>query len=127
LCTALDLEHLVDDARFRTNVDRMAHRPELAAVLEERLGQRTTGEWVDVLLAAGVPAGPIQDYRQVLEEDPHVKARGMVQHMTHPVEGVVPVLASPLRIGGRRPGIRRAPPLLGEHNDEILGDSGADG
>ena len=103
-----------------TNVDRMAHRPELAAVLEERLAQRTTAEWVDLLLAAGVPAGPIQDYRQVLEDDPHVKARGMIEHVAHPVEGVVPVLASPLRINGRRPPVRRAPPLLGEHNDEVL-------
>ena len=98
----------------------MAHRAELVAELEQRLAQRTTGEWVDLLLAAGVPAGPIQDYRRVLEDDPHVKARGMVQHVAHPVEGVVPVLASPLRLGGRRPSIRRAPPLLGEHNDEIL-------
>ena len=120
LCAALGLDHLVDDSRFRTNVDRMTHRAELVAELEQRLAQRATGEWVDLLLAAGVPAGPIQDYRRVLEEDPHVRARGMVQHLTHPVEGVVPVLASPLRIGGRRPAIRRAPPLLGEHNDEIL-------
>jgi crotonobetainyl-CoA:carnitine CoA-transferase CaiB-like acyl-CoA transferase len=123
LCAALDLEHLIDDARFRTNVDRMSRRAELVAELEQRLAQRTTGEWVDLLLAAGVPAGPIQDYRHVLEDDPHVKAREMVQHVTHPVEGVVPVLASPLRIGGRRPPVRRAPPLLGEHNDEILGRS----
>ena len=121
LCAALDLEHLVRDSRFSTNVDRMRHRAELVAELEERLAQRTTVEWVDLLLAAGVPAGPIQDYRQALEDDPHVKARGMVQHVTHPVEGVVPVLASPLRLGGRRPPVRRAPPLLGEHNDEVLG------
>jgi len=118
LCSALDLEHLVHDPRFGTNVDRMEHRRELVAELEQRLAQRTTGEWVDLLLAAGVPAGPIQDYAQVLEDDPHVKARGMVEHVTHPVEGVVPVLASPLRIGGRRPRVRRAPPLLGEHNDD---------
>jgi formyl-CoA transferase len=104
----------------------MAHRPELAALLEERLVQRTTGEWVDLLLAAGVPAGPIQDYRQVLEEDPHVQARGMIQHVSHPVEGDVPVLASPLRLDGRRPTVRRPPPLLGEHNDEVLGDRPAE-
>ena len=66
LCTALDLEHLVQDPRFRTNVDRMAHRPELAAVLEERLAQRTTAEWVDLLARPracprahpGLPPGP---------------------------------------------------------------------
>jgi formyl-CoA transferase len=126
LCAALDLEHLLGDDRFRTNVERMAHRPELAAVLEERLAGRTTGEWVDLLLAAGVPAGPIQDYRQVLEDDPHVKERGMIEHATHPVEGTVPVLASPLRLGGRRPPVRRPAPLLGEHNAEILGSPRAE-
>jgi formyl-CoA transferase len=47
----------------------------------------------------------------------------MIEHMDHPVEGVVPVLASPLRFDGSRPPIRRAPPLLGEHNDEVLGRS----
>jgi crotonobetainyl-CoA:carnitine CoA-transferase CaiB-like acyl-CoA transferase len=71
LCAALDLEPLIEDPRFSTNEGRMEHRAELATALEERLAERDTGEWVHLLLAAGVPAGPIQDYRQVLEEDKH--------------------------------------------------------
>jgi crotonobetainyl-CoA:carnitine CoA-transferase CaiB-like acyl-CoA transferase len=121
LCAAMGVEHLVDDPRFRTNVDRMHHLPELVAALEERTTRRTTTEWVDTLLGAGVPAGPIQDYRQVLEEDPHVQARGMVAEMEHPVEGRVKVVASPLRLSATPPSIRRPPPLLGEHNAELLG------
>src|SRR5918997_428909 len=120
LCTALDLVELLDDERFRTNPDRMSHRAELAAALEERLGGRDTTEWGDLLLAAGVPAGPIQDYGQVLSEDPHVKARGMIAELDHPVEGQIPVLASPLRLTATPPAIRRPPPLLGEHTDEVL-------
>ncbi|GAA2720136.1 CaiB/BaiF CoA transferase family protein [Cellulomonas aerilata] len=126
LCTALEVDGLVTDPRFATNVGRMQNLPELVAALEERTTQRPTAVWVDVLLAAGVPAGPIQDYRQVLEDDPHVKARGMVAEMEHPVEGRVRVLASPLRLSATPPTIRRPPPLLGEHNAEVLGREPAD-
>ncbi|NAZ85002.1 CoA transferase [Kineococcus sp. T90] len=120
LCAALELPELPADPRFATNPQRMRHREELVQLLEQRLAQRGTAEWVELLLAAGVPAGPIQDYRQVLEEDPHVKARGLVQHLHHPVEGTVPVLASPLRLSGTPTSIRRPPPLLGQHTDEVL-------
>ena len=124
LCTAMGLEHLTADPRFAENVDRMANRAELVAVLEEVTREHSTEHWVEVLLAAGVPAGPIQDYRQVLEEDPHVKARGMVTEVVHPVEGTVKVLSSPLRLSGTPTSVRRPPPLLGEHNDEVLGPVG---
>ena len=120
LCSALELNELPSDERFLSNVERMANRPALVEVLENRLGEKDTGEWVDILLAAGVPAGPIQNYQQVLEEDPHVRDRGMVQHVQHPVEGDVTVIASPLRLSGTPVSIRRHPPLLGEHNDEVL-------
>ena len=121
LCACLDAEHLVEDERFATNTGRMANRAELVEALEERLAGRTTDEWVEALLGAGVPAGPIQDYGQVLSEDPHVKARGMVTSVEHPVEGLLPLLASPLRLSATPPSVRRPPPLLGEHTDEVLG------
>jgi formyl-CoA transferase len=121
LCRALDVEHLAADPRFATNADRMTHRAELVVELERRLAGDDTDAWVERLLAAGVPAGPIQDYRQVLEEDPHVKARGMVATVEHPVEGPVPVLGSPLHLSGTPAAVRRPPPLLGEHTAEVLG------
>jgi crotonobetainyl-CoA:carnitine CoA-transferase CaiB-like acyl-CoA transferase/enoyl-CoA hydratase/carnithine racemase len=127
LCRALDVEQLADDPRFATNADRMVHRAELVVELERRLADGDTDAWVQRLLAAGVPAGPIQDYRQVLEEDPHVKARGLVATIEHPVEGPVPVLASPLHLSGTPAAVRRPPPLLGEHNDELLPVSGNEG
>jgi formyl-CoA transferase len=58
----------------------------------------------------------------VLDEDPHVKARGMVQEIEHPVEGTVRVLGSAVRLSGTPAGIRRHPPLLGEHTAEVLGE-----
>src|SRR2546423_6772247 len=105
----------------------MTHRPELVVELERRLAADDTAAWVERLLAAGVPAGPIQDYQQVLEEDPHVKARGMVTTVEHPVEGPVPVLSSPLHLSGTPAAVRRPPPQLGEHNAELLAVSGNDG
>src|SRR5690606_40865349 len=120
LCKALDTPELAADPRFATNDDRMAHRAELEAELERRLAADDTAAWVERLLAAGVPAGPIQDYQQVLEEDPHVKARGMVSTVEHPVDGRIRVLSSPLHMSGTPPTVRTPPPLLGQHNDEVL-------
>jgi formyl-CoA transferase len=122
LCSALEVPELLTDPRFITNPDRMTNRDELAAALEDRLASAGTDEWVALLLDAGVPAGPIRDYQQVLDEDPHVRARGMVQEVDHPVEGRVRVLGSPVRMSGTPARIRRHPPLLGEHTDEVLGE-----
>jgi formyl-CoA transferase len=122
LCAALELIGLLTDPRFVTNTDRMANRDELAAELESRLATATTDEWVALLLDAGVPAGPIRDYQYVLDEDPHVRARGMVQEIEHPVEGRVRVLGSPVRMSRTPVRIRRHPPLLGEHTEEVLGE-----
>jgi formyl-CoA transferase len=122
LCGVLEAEHLVTDPRFVDNNRRMAHRAELVAALTPLFATRTTDEWVRVLLAAGVPAGPIRNYQQVLDEDPHVKAREMIQHFDHPVEGVIPVLASPIKLRGTPPTVRTPPPLLGEHTREVLAE-----
>ncbi|MFI5695039.1 CaiB/BaiF CoA transferase family protein [Kribbella sp. NPDC051586] len=122
LCEALGLARLQTDPRFVTNTDRMSNRGELAAELETCLASATTDEWVTRLLDAGVPAGPIRDYRQVLDEDPHVQARGMVQEVDHPVEGRVRVLGTPVRMSRTPARIRRHPPLLGEHTEEVLGE-----
>lgn len=121
LCTVAELDHLLVDPRFSDNPGRMANRTELVAELEARFAEKTTANWVDILLAAGVPAGPIQNYQQVLEDDPHVKERDMIKFVEHPVEGQVAVLNSPLRLSRTPPSIRRHPPLLGEHNEEVLG------
>lgn len=121
MCGALDLEALADDPRFASNMDRLDHTPELVAVLEERLADADTGTWVETLLDAGVPAGPIQDYRQILDSDPHVRARGMVTSFDHPLDGTVPVIASPIRLAATPAAVYRHPPMLGEHTEEVFG------
>ncbi len=119
LCEVLGVPELTGDERFVTNTLRMTHRAELVAVLRPLFGRRTVDEWVEALLAAGVPAGPIRDYSYVLESDPHVIARGALASFDHPVEGTIPTLASPVRLQGTPPTVRTAPPLLGEH-DQLL-------
>ena len=123
LCGAVGREDLVEDPRFATNEDRMANRPALVAELESVLERRDTAEWVQVLLEAGVPAGPINDYGHVFA-DPHTRAREMMVEMEHPVEGTVRGLGIPVKLSDTPGRIRRAAPLLGEHTDEILNELG---
>ena len=123
LCTAIGGDELADDPRFATNDDRMANRPALVAELEARLRTRDTDDWVRILQDAGVPVGPINDYREVFE-DPHTHAREMVVEMDHPVEGTVRGLGIPVKLSETPGRIRRAAPLLGEHTAEVLRELG---
>jgi crotonobetainyl-CoA:carnitine CoA-transferase CaiB-like acyl-CoA transferase len=126
LCAAIDRDALTADPRFATNAARTANRPALAREIEEALAARTTAEWVDRMLAAGVPAGPIHDLAQVFA-DPHTHARHMVEDVDHPVAGRVRTLGFPLKMSDTPPTVRRAPPLLGQHSAEILRELGLEG
>jgi len=123
LCAALGVQ-LADDARFATNADRMRNREALAQALGEALATDTTAAWVNRLLGAGVPAGPIHDYAQVFA-DPHTAARAMVQSLEHPVEGVLKTLGFAVKLSDTPLRVRRPPPLLGEHTTEVLAESAA--
>jgi formyl-CoA transferase len=126
LCAALGREDLVDDPRFATNDARMEHRPALVAELESALAGEGTDFWVEALLAAGVPAGPIHDYRQVFD-DPHTQARAMEVELEHPVEGTIRALGIPVKLSDTPGTIRRAAPLLGEHTEQVLREAGFSG
>jgi len=123
LCATLDRRELATDPRFETNAARMANRAALVAELERALSRHTTAEWVERLLAAGVPAGPIHDFAQVFA-DAHTHARRMVEEVEHPVAGRVRTLGFPLKMSDTPLRVRRAPPLLGEHGTEILRELG---
>lgn len=119
LCDLLGRPELVVDPRCRSNDDRMAHRAFLAAEIEQALEERPVSEWVDRLLAAGVPCGPILNYGQVLAA-PHTAARRMVEVVEHPVEGPVRTLGIPVKVGAGSAVARRSPPRLGEHTAGVL-------
>ena len=96
LIETIDRLDLLSDERFRTNADRVAHRAELEEELESTFTKAPTAEWVERLVAAGMPAGPIFDYGQVLEDE-HTAASGMVVECDHPVAGRVRMLGTPFR------------------------------
>jgi len=109
---------LNDDPRFCSNSIRVTHRDTLIEVLAPTFATRTVHEWVDALLAAGVPAAPIYNYEQALASD-HVAARQMLMHVAHPVEGTFRSLGFPVKMRGTPQQVRYPPPLLGEHSDAI--------
>ncbi|TDV59811.1 CaiB/BaiF CoA-transferase family protein [Pseudomonas sp. LP_7_YM] len=108
-----------EDPRFITNKQRVAHRAELIPLIRQATVFKTTSEWVVALERAGVPCGPINDVAQVFA-DPQVQARGLRLDLPHALGGIVPQVASPIRLSGTPVEYRRAPPLLGEHTLEVL-------
>jgi crotonobetainyl-CoA:carnitine CoA-transferase CaiB-like acyl-CoA transferase len=114
---------LASDPRFVRNADRVRHRDSLVPLLAERLRQRPRAEWLAALDAAKVPCGPINHLGEVFE-DPQVQARGMVQTVPHPHHPALPLVASPMKLSATPVQLRRPPPLLGQHSDEVLAEIG---
>jgi crotonobetainyl-CoA:carnitine CoA-transferase CaiB-like acyl-CoA transferase len=112
-----------DDARFRTNSDRMAHLPELVELMNGVLGQRTRAEWIGVFDAAGVPVGPVNTVGEALEHA-QTRARGMVVETDHPTAGRTRALGCPLHFSETPTAVTRPAPLLGEHTRALLRDYG---
>ncbi len=110
---------LADDPRFATNPARVKHRAVLVPLLAELVARKPMHFWSEALEAAGVPCGPINDLSQVFE-DPQVQHRGMRIELPHPVAGKVPLVASPMKLSRTPVEHRSAPPMLGEHTDEVL-------
>jgi crotonobetainyl-CoA:carnitine CoA-transferase CaiB-like acyl-CoA transferase len=111
-----------DDPRFATNQQRLQNRAALEATMEAVLTTDTTEHWVEVLDAAGVPCGPVYNYRQMFA-DPQVRHRGLVQYASDPELGEVPHIRTPIKIG-EEVRVRTAAPKLGQHNAEIFGRLG---
>ncbi|MAG65709.1 MULTISPECIES: CaiB/BaiF CoA-transferase family protein [Pseudomonadaceae] len=109
------------DPRFASNSARVANRAELIPLIRQVTVFRTTAEWIAALEQAGVPCGPINDLDQVFA-DPQVQARGTRIRMAHPLAGEVDLVANPIRLSRTPVDYRRPPPLLGEHNREVLAD-----
>lgn len=108
-----------DDPRFVTNTLRVANRAVLIPLIRQATVFKTTAQWVTELERVGVPCGPINDLAQVFA-DPQVLARGLALEMSHASGDVVPQVASPIRLSDTPVEYRHAPPLLGEHTDQVL-------
>jgi formyl-CoA transferase len=114
LCALLDRPDLRDDPRFATNPARVANRALLVPILQDLFAQRPAAEWVEILLAAGIPAGPINTIPAILD-DPHVQARGLVFS-----DHLLRLIGPPAQFSATPPQVRSLPPKLGEHTADVL-------
>jgi crotonobetainyl-CoA:carnitine CoA-transferase CaiB-like acyl-CoA transferase len=121
LCLAVGRAELAEDQRFQTNSDRTKNRQELESILVDVTKKRRTSEWVELLEANGVPAGPV-DSIDAVATNPQVIAREMIAAVDHPVAGTLQVVNSPIRFDGGNQKPSKASPLLGEHTGEVLGN-----
>ncbi|HKD22705.1 MAG TPA: CaiB/BaiF CoA-transferase family protein [Rhizomicrobium sp.] len=118
-CLAAARKDLADDPRFTTNAARVGQRETLIALLKPVFASRRTAEWISLLEAANVPCGPINRLDQVFA-DPQAVARNMTVALSHAAAGKIELVASPLRLQRTPPEYRSAPPVLGQHTDEVL-------
>jgi crotonobetainyl-CoA:carnitine CoA-transferase CaiB-like acyl-CoA transferase len=125
LCAALGRPELATDPRFASNGDRVEHRAELRPILAGILAGRTSATWLADLETAEVPSAAIADIVTAFDS-PEAAALGMHATVEHPALGVLRQAGIPIRFE-RTPGaFRTAPPLLGEHTDEVLAGLGFD-
>jgi len=125
LCEVLGRTEWIQDERFATNPQRVRNIDVLSGRLRELFSQWQRAALIAALDRAGVPCGPINTVPEVFE-DPQVKHRGVLTHVPHPCGVGVPQLASPMRFADAPLQAVDAPPLLGQHSDEILGELGYD-
>jgi len=109
---------LQDDPRYANNANRVVNREVLIEALAPTFLTRSKQQWIDALLAAGVPAAPILDYGEAVESEQAI-ARDMVQMIPHPVEGEFKALGFPVKMRGTPQEVRLPPPLINQHEAEI--------
>jgi formyl-CoA transferase len=123
LCKLMRREELIEDPRFTTIAQRLANRPALQEELEQSFRTQGKEYWVETLLANGIPAGPILSYPEAFGSE-HAQVRNMRMEIDHPVEGKVPNIGFAVKLSGTPQQVRRHPPLLGEHTEEVLAEAG---
>jgi crotonobetainyl-CoA:carnitine CoA-transferase CaiB-like acyl-CoA transferase len=124
-CDVASCPEIAADERFQRNADRVRHRGTLVPMLAERLRQRSKAQWLSALEAAQVPCGAINALNEVFA-DPHVQARGMTSPIPHPLNPDLRLVSSPMKLSATPVQVRHAPPLLGQHVDEVLREAGFD-
>ncbi|MPW42818.1 CaiB/BaiF CoA transferase family protein [Acinetobacter guerrae] len=119
LCQAIGLPELPNNPKFTRNADRIKHREEITNLLSAHFSHKTADEWVAVIHAAKVPVGVINNLEQAFQE-PQVVERKMLVEMQHPQQEHLKVIGSPIKMSRTPVEYKRAPPMLGQHTDEIL-------
>jgi crotonobetainyl-CoA:carnitine CoA-transferase CaiB-like acyl-CoA transferase len=123
LCAELDLPELADDERFANNGARVRNRDVLRPILAARFAEADSTHWLQRLAEAEIPSGPVNSILGAFEQAQAV-AREMRVDVHHPTLGSVPQVGLPYKLSATPASIRSAPPLLGEHSDQILAEAG---
>lgn len=123
LAQALGLDELLGRPEFATDESRVLHRDVLAETIEAVTITQPRAHWLQLLEEAGVPAGPINTYPEVFAH-PQTLARGMLQHVDHPVGGHIAQIGPAVKSSQAPAGIRRPAPQFGEHTAEVLKEVG---
>lgn len=118
-CGILGLPELIDDPRFDSGPRRNARHAELEPILSVAMQTRTTAEWLEDFLAAGIPSGPLNTIPDIVN-DPQIKHREMVRPVEHPVAGTIPIANTPLRMSRSESGIKGPPPSFGQDTAGVL-------
>ncbi len=118
LCHALGQDELATDPRFNHFTGRHEHTDELIAILEDILQRKSTAEWLERLVGAGVPAGPVNTIAEALQ-DPQVRHQEMIVPMDCAGGGQLTVAGNPVKMSGATP-VYQSPPAFGQHTDEVL-------
>ena len=122
-CSIADLEDIVDDPRFRTNADRVAHRAETIDRVQAVVAKRPVNFWYERLLEAGVPCSPINTLRQLLDH-PHTRGSDLLVKYDHPAAGPTTSVGQPYMLNGEKREAGMPPPTHGQHTDEVLREMG---
>ncbi|MFZ5782770.1 MAG: CaiB/BaiF CoA transferase family protein [Pseudomonadota bacterium] len=120
LCALIGRPELAEDLRFRTNADRVRNNDLIVGLLQEEVRKRSTADWMAMLEAEGIPAGPVLHHDEVFA-DPQIAARGMVVEVEHAKAGRQKTLGVPLKMSATPGRVRRAAPALGQHDAELRG------
>ena len=123
LCGILERPDLLQKVEYQTIAGRLGQREQLIQELEKSFALKSADEWIDLLLEHGIPAAPILDYPQAFESE-HGRHRQMRIEIDHPLEGKVPNIGFAVKMQGTPQEVRRHPPLLGEHTQEVLMQAG---
>ena len=122
-CTVAGLQAIVDDPKFRTNADRVKHRPETLHLVQSSIAANTVAHWNAVLNEVGIPCSPINTLAQLLDH-PHTKADKLIMRYDHPAAGRLNCVGYPVTFLGEDRTTGLSPPTLGQHTDEVLKEMG---
>ena len=121
LCSGLGRPEWATDPKYSVNSARVANRDELEAEIEAISVTKTTAEWLDVFEGKGMPYAAVNDVQGALNHE-HTRARDMVVEVEHERCGTVRLVNTPVKYSESKPSVRTAPPMLGQHTDEVLAD-----